>query len=156
MTYWLVQTTIEWSFIKLGFWKFVVSTNCDIRYVIKILPKNRYKRLELSLRNARHNWNSNNSENRIGHLLQFPTLTLYNDINLSARFQNYFSHVWEPSDLALLWKIRLKREQNLNHYLLCQIFDKMNYWSFVFLLFFDIQQPIFFKLWAILHCKWSA
>ena len=32
-------------FIKLGFWKFVVSTNCDIRYVIKILPKNRYNGL---------------------------------------------------------------------------------------------------------------
>ena len=98
--------------------------------------------IKLSSRNARRNWNSNNSENRIGHLLQFPTLTLYNDINLSARFQNYFSHVWEHSDLALLWKIRLKREQNLNHYLLCQIFDNMNYWSFVFLLFFDIPQPI--------------
>ena len=32
-------------FIKLGFWKFVVRTNCDIRYVIKILPKNRYNGL---------------------------------------------------------------------------------------------------------------
>ena len=26
-------------------WKFVVSKNCDIRYMIKILPKNRYNGL---------------------------------------------------------------------------------------------------------------
>ena len=126
-------------------------------------------------------------------MLQFLKLTLYNELNLSVRFQDYFGHVWEHSDPALgnisaqphtvvkqicflkgkvlflslfclpknwmhnivrglwkfypalLWKIWLKREQNLNRYLLCQIFYNMNYWGFVFLLFFHIQQPKFFK-----------
>ena len=47
----LVQTRVEWPFMKLQFWKFVVSKNCDILYVIlflyviKILSKNRYKGL---------------------------------------------------------------------------------------------------------------
>ena len=31
------------------FWKLMVSTNCDIRYVIKILPKNRYNGLNWKL-----------------------------------------------------------------------------------------------------------
>ena len=78
-------------------------------------------------------------------MLQFPKLTLYNEINLWVRFQDYFSHIWEHSDLALLWKIRLKREQTFNQYL-CQNFDNMNYWGFVFLLFFDTQQPIFLNV----------
>ena len=42
LTYWLVQTRVEWPFIELRVWKFEVSKNCDIRYVIKILSKNRY------------------------------------------------------------------------------------------------------------------
>ena len=58
-------------------------------------------------------------------LQEIISITLYNEINLSARFQDYFGHVWKHSDPALLWKIRLKREKNLNHYLLCQIFDNM-------------------------------
>ena len=45
LTYRLVQTTIEWPFIKLGFWQFLVSKSCDIRFVIKMLPKNRYNGL---------------------------------------------------------------------------------------------------------------
>ena len=31
---WYNKTMIEWPFIKLGFWKFVVSTNCNIYCVI--------------------------------------------------------------------------------------------------------------------------
>ena len=45
LTYRLVQTRVKWSFIKLLFWNFVVSTNCNICYMIKILPKNRYNGL---------------------------------------------------------------------------------------------------------------
>ena len=45
LTYWLVQTRVEWPFIKLQFWKFELSKNCDIRYVSKILSKNRYNGL---------------------------------------------------------------------------------------------------------------
>ena len=30
-------------------------------------------------------------------MLQYLKLTLYNEINLSVRFQDYFSHVWEHS-----------------------------------------------------------
>ena len=39
LAYWLVQTT------NLQFWNFVVSTNCNIHYMIKILPENRYNSL---------------------------------------------------------------------------------------------------------------
>ena len=45
LAYWLVQTKVKWPFTKLRFWKLVVSTNCNIRYVIKILPKNKYNSL---------------------------------------------------------------------------------------------------------------
>ena len=102
--------------------------------------------IELSLPKAQHNWNSKILRIKlVTCMLQFPKLTLYNEINLWVRFQDYFSHIWEHSDLALLWKIRLKREQTFNQYL-CQNFDNMNYWGFVFLLFFDTQQPIFLNV----------
>ena len=45
LTYRLLQTMVEWPFIKLRFWKLLVSTNCDIHYVIKILPNIRYNGL---------------------------------------------------------------------------------------------------------------
>ena len=34
-------------------------------------------------------------------MLQFLKLTLYTEVNLSVRFQDYFGHVWEHSDPAL-------------------------------------------------------
>ena len=45
----------------------VVSKNCDIRYVIKILSKNRYNGLNEAYITLGAT-ESNNSENRIGHL----------------------------------------------------------------------------------------
>ena len=36
-----IQTRVKWPFINLRFWKFVVSKNCDIRYLVKILSKNK-------------------------------------------------------------------------------------------------------------------
>ena len=45
LTYRLLQTMVECPFTKLRFWKLLVSTNCDIHYVIKILPNIRYNGL---------------------------------------------------------------------------------------------------------------
>ena len=44
-------------------------------------------------------------------MLQFPKLTLYNEINLSVRFQDYFSHVWEHSGFIIQTVIK----QTLSH-----------------------------------------
>ena len=73
-----------------------------------------------------------------------------NNLNYTLQWNKSISKVsrllW--SRLETFWpcfalKNSTKERGNLNHYLLCQIFDNMNYWGFVFLLFFDIQQPIF-------------
>ena len=44
---------------------------------------------------------------------QFVKLTLYNEINLSVRFQDYFSHVWEDSRLIIQTVIKQTKKSSL-------------------------------------------
>ena len=44
---------------------------------------------------------------------QFVKRTLYNEINLSVRFQDYFSHVWEDSRLIIQTVIKQTKKSSL-------------------------------------------
>ena len=61
------------------------------------LPKNRYKALNLAYITLGATETPIILRIKSNCMPQFPKLTLYNQINLSVGFQDYFSHLWEYS-----------------------------------------------------------
>ena len=92
-TFWLVQTRVEWPFIKLRF-----ESLWWVKIAIFATWSKSHQRIDITAW-IKLTWRSATKTRIILRIEsvtcmpQFLKLMLYNEVNLSVRFQDYFSHV---------------------------------------------------------------